>query len=97
MPASSASRPTASTRSASSPQRSARDTFPVGADPKLDVARAYDVALAIPGTSLGFANRVSYVIAPDGRILEEHQDSGAESHIATALAAVEAWRKSAKR
>ena len=37
------------------------------------------------------------VIAPDGRILEEHADSGAESHIATALAAVEAWRKNTKR
>ncbi len=74
-----------------------RDTFPVGADPSLDVARAYDVALAIPGTGMGFANRVSYVIAPDGHILEEHADSGAESHIATALAAVEAWRKSAGR
>ena len=74
-----------------------RDTFPVGADPSLDVARAYDVALAIPGTGMGFANRVSYVIAPDGHILEEHQDSGAESHIATALAAVKAWRKGAGR
>ena len=72
-----------------------RDTFPVGADPSLDVARAYDVDLAIPGTSMGFANRVSYVIAPDGRILEEHQDPGAESHISTALAAVKAWRQTA--
>ncbi len=74
-----------------------RDTFPVGADASLDVARAYDVALAIPGTSMGFANRVSYVIAPDGRILEEHQDSDAESHISTALAAVKAWRADARR
>ena len=74
-----------------------RDTFPVGADASLDVARAYDVALAIPGTGMGFANRVSFVIAPDGRILEEHADSGAESHIATALAAVEAWRRNARR
>ena len=72
-----------------------RDTFPVGADPSLDVARAYDAALSFPGTSLGFANRISYVIAPDGRILEEHSDSGAESHIATALSAVKAWRASA--
>ena len=74
-----------------------RDTFPVGADANLDVARAYDVALAIPGTGTGFANRVSFVIAPDGRILEEHADSAAESHISTALAAVEAWRKTSKR
>ncbi len=72
-----------------------RDTFPVGADPSLDVARAYDAALSFPGTSMGFANRISYVIAPNGRILEEHSDSGAESHISTALTAVKAWRASA--
>ena len=74
-----------------------RDTFPVGADPSLDVARAYDAALTIPGTSSGFANRISYVIAPDGRILEEHTDSGAEGHISTALAAVKAWREGGGR
>lgn len=74
-----------------------RDTFPVGADPHLDVAHAYDAAFGVPGTSIGFAKRISYVIAPDGHILEEHTDSGAESHISTALAAVKAWRASAGR
>ena len=73
-----------------------RDTFPVGADPGLDVARAYDSALAIPGTGMGYAQRISYVIAPDGRILEEHSDPAAESHIATALAAVRSWRQTNK-
>lgn len=74
-----------------------RDTFPVGADADLAVARSYDAAMALPGTSLGFAKRISYVIAPDGHILEEHTDSAAESHIATALASVKAWRESRGR
>ena len=74
-----------------------RDTFPVGADASLDVARAYDSALAIPGTGMGYAQRISYVIAPARRILEAPSASAAESHIATALAAVEAWRKNTKR
>ena len=70
-----------------------RDTFPVGADPTLAVARAYDVALAVPGTNLGFAKRVSYVIAPDGTILSTTADSDAAPHIKAALAALTAWRK----
>lgn len=69
-----------------------RDTFPVGADPKLAVAKRYDVAYAIPGTSYGFAQRVSYVIAPDGTILSVLKDGDAEPHIRNALAALRAWR-----
>ena len=69
-----------------------RDTFPVGADADLAVARTYDVALAIPGTSMGFAKRVSYVIAPDGTILSTLSSGDAAPHIKNALAAVQAWR-----
>ena len=69
-----------------------RDTFPVGADPHLDVARAYDAAFAIPGTGIGYAQRISYVIAPDGTILSSTVDGDAAPHIANALAAVKQWR-----
>ena len=69
-----------------------RDTFPVGADPKLAVARRYDVALAIPGTGYGFAQRVSFVIAPDGTILSMLKDGDAEPHIRNALATLRAWQ-----
>ena len=69
-----------------------RDTFPVGADPKLAVARSYDVALAIPGTRLGFAERVSYVVAPDGTILSALKDGDAAPHIRNALDVLRAWR-----
>lgn len=74
-----------------------RDTFPVGADPSLAVTKAYDAALTIPGTSIGYAERISYVIAPNGTILEAYSDSEAENHIKTALTAVRAWRQEQKR
>ena len=69
-----------------------RDTFPVGADPKLKVIKAYDAAFGMPVAGALFANRISYVIAPNGKIIEAHSDAGAESHIRDALAAVRAWR-----
>ena len=64
-----------------------RDTFPVGADPDFTVIKAYDASFA--GM---FAKRISYVIAPDGTVLEAHEDSEADSHIETALAAVRQWQ-----
>ena len=42
-----------------------RDKFPVGADPKLSVINSYDAAFNIPGAA--FANRISYVISPEGK------------------------------
>ena len=69
-----------------------RDTFPVGADPKLKVIKAYDAAFSMPVVGATFANRVSYVIAPDGKIIEAHSDMSAEPHIEKALEAVRAWR-----
>ena len=41
-----------------------RDKFPVAADPKGNVARAYDVLVGLG--SFVFAGRTSYVITPDG-------------------------------
>ena len=73
-----------------------RDTFPVGADQNLAVAKSYDAAMTIPGTGFGFANRTSYVIAPDGKILSTYSDSDAEPHIKNAVSAVRAWREGHK-
>ena len=69
-----------------------RDTFPVGADPQFSVIKAYDAAFTVPVAGAVFAKRISYVIAPDGKILESLTDSGAASHIETSLAAVRKWR-----
>lgn len=69
-----------------------RDKFPVAADPDFKVIKSYDAALTIPGTTAGFAERISYVITPDDKILYAYSDSEAEGHIKNALAAVKAWR-----
>ena len=65
-----------------------RDKFAVGiANPTM--IKAYDVAMAVePGRS----ERVSYVIAPDGKILYVHNDRDPRGHITGTLAAVKAWR-----
>lgn len=69
-----------------------RDKFPVGADPDFKVITAYDAAFKVPVAGAMFANRISYVIAPDGRILSVVEDSGATAHIRNALAVVKRWR-----
>ncbi len=62
--------------------------FPVAADPELKVIRAYDSVMArIPGIG-GVSDRVSYVIAPDGKIAYVYQDSSPDKHVENTLAAV---------
>ncbi len=70
-----------------------RDKFPVGADPDFQVINAYDAAFKVPIAGAMFANRISYVIAPDGRILSVVEDSGATMHIQNSLAVVKRWRE----
>ncbi|MGY6551973.1 MAG: peroxiredoxin [Erythrobacter sp.] len=60
-----------------------RDAFPVGVASRKVIA-AYDVAL---GNS-GLANRVSYVIAPDGRITTVYSSGDYRGHVTKTLAAV---------
>ncbi len=74
-----------------------RDKFPVGADPSLSVIKAYDVGFNLPILGAAFANRISYVIAPDGKILYCYADSNPEKHIENTLAAVRKWREEHKR
>ena len=71
-----------------------RDKFPVGADPGLSVIKAYDAGFPMPGVA--FANRISYVVSPDGKILYAYTDSEAEKHIENALAVVRKWREEHK-
>jgi thioredoxin-dependent peroxiredoxin len=74
-----------------------RDKFPVGADPSFSVIKAYDAAFNIPLVGAVFANRISYVISPDGKILYAYSDSNAEKHIENTLAVVKKWREEHKR
>lgn len=73
-----------------------RDKFPVGADPKFEVIKAYDASFSLPVAGPVFANRISYVISPEGKILSAVSDSGATKHIQNALEVVKAWKAGQK-
>ncbi len=60
-----------------------RSNFLVASDPGLKIARSYDAVLL--GT---FANRVSYVIAPDGMVVESYTNLEPLGHIDSALRAL---------
>ncbi len=66
-----------------------RSKFPVAADPQLVVAREYDAIL--PQNS-AYANRTSYVIAPDGTIVYTYTNLKPDQHVANTLAALRAWK-----
>ena len=73
-----------------------RDKFPVGADPDFKVIKAYDATFSVPVAGPMFANRISYVISPDGKVLSALSNSGAEKHITNALTVVKQWREEKK-
>lgn len=64
--------------------------FAVGADNKGSVIRAYDAEL---GASPGRANRISYVISPEGRIIYAYSSMNPDLHVAKTLEALRAWKE----
>lgn len=60
-----------------------RSKFPVASDDKLTVAKSYDSIVANV-----FANRTSYVIAPDGKIAYVYSDLDPDKHVENTLAAI---------
>jgi thioredoxin-dependent peroxiredoxin len=68
-----------------------RSKFLVAADPGLKIASAYDSKV------MGlFANRTSYVIAPDGKIAYAYTSLDPERHVANTLAALGRLRGNAR-
>jgi peroxiredoxin Q/BCP len=65
-----------------------RSKFPVAADPDAKVIRAYDARMPLAST---MADRVSYVIAPDGKIIYEYTSLSPEKHVANTLEALKQW------
>lgn len=63
-----------------------RDKFAVAADERAEVIRAYDAQSAWRAS---MASRVSYVIAPDGRIAYAHEGADPEAHVQNTLQAVQ--------
>ncbi len=66
-----------------------RSAFPVASDADQSVMKAYDAVLE---QKPELANRTSYVIAPDGKIVYAHTDLNYEDHVKNTLAAVKAWK-----
>ena len=60
-----------------------RSAFLVASDPGLKVAKQYDASLAP-----GYANRTSYVIAPDGTIAYAYTNLDPEKHVENTLDAL---------
>ena len=67
-----------------------RNKFAVAADPDLKIIKAYGAEL--PGHET-YANRTSYVITPDGKVIYTYTDMNPDKHVANTLAAIEAWKK----
>src|SRR5262249_57489294 len=66
-----------------------RSKFAVAADADQKIMKAYDAVLA---QKPEYANRTSYVIAPDGTVLYTYTDLDPAHHVENTLAAVEKWK-----
>ncbi len=62
-----------------------RDKFAVGSDPQARTIKAYDASSLLPG----MASRISYVIAPDGRVSFAHEGSNPLQHVEETYKAVQ--------
>lgn len=69
-----------------------RNKFAVGADAGGKIMKAYDASLM-----LGMADRISYAIAPDGKIMAAHVSMKPEGHVTAMQAAVEQWHAQQRR
>lgn len=71
-----------------------RSKFAVAADPQLSVAKQYDAVLPQAPT---YANRTSYVIAPDGKILATMTDlQHPQQHVENALTVLQKYEAQQK-
>ncbi len=66
-----------------------RNKFAVAADPDLKVIHAYGAAL--PGHE-AYANRTSYVITPDGKVIYTYTAMDPDQHVANTLKAIQDWK-----
>jgi thioredoxin-dependent peroxiredoxin len=64
--------------------------FAVASDAGKTVIKSYDAAMMIMPD---YANRISYVIAPDGAILYNYQSLNPSKHVTNTLAALREWSK----
>ena len=63
--------------------------FPVAADMDQKIMKSYDSVLPNHDE---YANRTSYVVAPDGTILYTYTDMNPDQHVANTLKAIQDWK-----
>ncbi|REG57542.1 peroxiredoxin (alkyl hydroperoxide reductase subunit C) [Paraburkholderia sp. BL6669N2] len=71
-----------------------RSKFPVAADADSKMIGQYDAGMPMYAS---MANRVSYVIAPDGKIIYEYTSLSPEKHVENTLKAVKDWAAAHKQ
>lgn len=65
-----------------------RNKFAVAADPDGKVIGAYDAKLAV----VPLADRVSYVISPDHKVIFAYKDMNPDQHVSLTMDAVKKWK-----
>ncbi len=70
--------------------RECRNKFPVAADADAAIIHEYDAGMAILGDT---ANRISYVIAPDGKVLYVYSSFNPDHHVENTLKAIADWKR----
>ena len=65
-----------------------RGKFAVAADPDQSVMKAYDAVLTLKPE---YANRVSYLIAPDGTVAYQYTSLNSDQHVEKVLGALRQW------
>jgi len=70
-----------------------RDKFAVAADSGARIMKQYDAALWLKPD---MADRISYVISPQGKVLYVYASLSPDQHVENTLKAVENWRASAR-
>lgn len=71
--------------------------FPIGADPNFSVINAYDAKRLKPNAAgEAVADRISYVILPDGKVAFALVDSNPVKHVEETLAFVRKWHEEHK-
>ncbi len=66
-----------------------RSKFPVASDGKGTISKSYDAVLI---GFLGYSNRTSYVILPDGKVSYAYTAMDPSGHVGNTLAAVKKWK-----
>ena len=68
--------------------------FAVASDEDRKIIKAYDAALVVKPD---MADRVSYVITPDYKVLSVYDSLNPDQHVTNTMAAIKAWKQNAAK